>query len=154
MSRRKGTKNTDHAGQRYGRLVIVSKSKQKQAGTGTLLWTAKCDCGSEKLVNATDAMRGKVKSCGCELMRRASLGPAVLAEIQAAGDEFQELPHGLVGEEISRIAQKFGVAHRVVSAVVYGKSYRHTGIGGYRGVAKPRGKKSMKMLPQWGAHGD
>lgn len=153
MSRRKGTKNTDHAGQRYGRLVIVSKSKQRQAGTGTYLWVAKCDCGSDKLVNATDAMRGKVQSCGCRLLRNAVIDPSGLAAIQAAGDELTLLPHGYVGQEIERIAERIGVSAAAVKDAVIGISYRHTGIGGYRGTTKPRGAKSKKMLPQWGARG-
>ena len=46
------------AGERLHMLVLL---EHKQGAK----WMARCDCGTEKLIDAYDASRGKVKSCGC-----------------------------------------------------------------------------------------
>ena len=145
--RRKGTKNTDHAGRRYGRLTMLFKTQEKQGNS--LLWNALCDCGKKKLVNATDAMRGKIKSCGCELYRTAQIDASGLDKIQDAQDELQVLPWGFIGQAIDELAEKIGCRSRIVESIVYGNTFKQTGIGGCRGKKKKRGPKSEKMNPQW-----
>lgn len=54
----------DHTGQKYYNLQIHKLVGKNASGTAWL-WSSTCDCGVSKLVNATDARRGKVKSCGC-----------------------------------------------------------------------------------------
>lgn len=60
-----GSKPKDITGQRFGRLIALENTGEKQ---GTLyLWKCKCDCGNEAIANIGDLKIGKVKSCGCAL---------------------------------------------------------------------------------------
>lgn len=52
----------DLTGQRFGRLVVVSRA---DSISGATIWNCKCDCGKEKKVYATNLKRGVTKSCGC-----------------------------------------------------------------------------------------
>jgi len=53
----------DLAGQKYGRLTVISehgRSKNKN-----VLWLCKCDCGNTTVIPATIIRRGITISCGC-----------------------------------------------------------------------------------------
>lgn len=54
-------KIVDITGQRFGRLVAISRAG---AIDGTALWLCKCDCGNEKKIRLTNLKQG-TKSCGC-----------------------------------------------------------------------------------------
>jgi hypothetical protein len=82
MARNGGTPREDLTGQRFGRLVVLSRCVRKayrdaegNVYATAILWVCKCDCGRKKLVHAS-ALRGNglysTKSCGC--MKR---GPRV-----------------------------------------------------------------------------
>lgn len=49
-------------GQRFNRLTVLSFHHKKDKRE---YYLCKCDCGKEKIVNKTELVRGKVKSCGC-----------------------------------------------------------------------------------------
>lgn len=55
-------KFVDLTNQRFGRLMVVSKAKNKNGRAG---WHCRCDCGKEKDVLAINLVRGFTKSCGC-----------------------------------------------------------------------------------------
>lgn len=52
------------AGQRYGRLVAISPTKEKTKNGG-YKWLFKCDCGNKKIIPANSVRTGLIKSCGC-----------------------------------------------------------------------------------------
>lgn len=47
----------DHTGQRFGRLLVISKQGEK--------WLCRCDCGTEKPISGGHLRSGNVVSCGC-----------------------------------------------------------------------------------------
>lgn len=49
-------------GKKYNRLTVVSFHHKENKRE---YYLCKCDCGKEKIVNKTELVRGKVKSCGC-----------------------------------------------------------------------------------------
>lgn len=51
------------AGQRYGRLIIISCVGRDKHGNS--IWLCKCDCGNEKVIAAYQMKSGTTKSCGC-----------------------------------------------------------------------------------------
>lgn len=51
------------AGDRFGRLTLMSVQEAKCAGDRIL--TFRCDCGEERVDRAIDFMRSRPKSCGC-----------------------------------------------------------------------------------------
>jgi hypothetical protein len=51
-------KNHLYAGQRFGRLEVISYAKRSR-------WLCKCDCGQETVVSSTSLLNGVVVSCGC-----------------------------------------------------------------------------------------
>lgn len=55
----------DRTGQRYERLVVVSRAPNKGGKDTNARWLCKCDCGSVLTAYGQDLARGKVKSCGC-----------------------------------------------------------------------------------------
>lgn len=56
------TRPVDMVGQTYGRLTIISNEPPKGAERQV---RARCECGSEKVVNARAVRRGSVTSCRC-----------------------------------------------------------------------------------------
>jgi hypothetical protein len=62
---------TISAGQRYGRLEVISQGQTRPGGE--LRWNCRCDCGNETLVGAQALREGVTNSCGC-LIVEASQG--------------------------------------------------------------------------------
>ena len=56
-----GKETEDLTGQRFGKLVVLSKAPSKNGYTAYLV---RCDCGREKVVLAHNLKRGMTKSCG------------------------------------------------------------------------------------------
>lgn len=54
----------DLAGQRYGKLVVLEKHKDKSR-FGEILWLCQCECGNAKAIRAHSLRIGRTKSCGC-----------------------------------------------------------------------------------------
>ena len=61
-------KRIDLSGQKFGRLTVLSFFETRN---GRARWLCRCDCGNEKVVNATELKLGKTKSCGCLNIERA-----------------------------------------------------------------------------------
>ena len=57
-------KTIDLTGQRFGRLVVVSRATSQRKDRNTF-WTCICDCGKEKIIEAPSLKKGRSKSCGC-----------------------------------------------------------------------------------------
>lgn len=53
----------DLTGQRFGRLVAISRHGRK--------WLWRCDCGTEKLIDTGNVKSGKVVACGCRMRETA-----------------------------------------------------------------------------------
>lgn len=56
-------KPIDRTGQRYGRLIAISRVENDRWNNAK--WLCQCDCGKEKIINGMDLNRGTVQSCGC-----------------------------------------------------------------------------------------
>jgi len=54
----------DLSGERFGRLVVKSKSKTKIKDQG-VIWNCLCDCGRKHKVNTKSIKSGNTRSCGC-----------------------------------------------------------------------------------------
>lgn len=54
----------DLAGRRFGKLVAVSPTSERN-GSGSTVWLCRCDCGREVSVPVTQLTQGYKKSCGC-----------------------------------------------------------------------------------------
>lgn len=52
-------------GQRYGKLVVLEKSKKKAIRCA--FWKCRCDCGKEIILPSESLATGNTKSCGCGL---------------------------------------------------------------------------------------
>ena len=50
-------------GQRFGRLVVVSRAENDKFGQSR--WVARCDCGGECTPTGTKLKSGHTRSCGC-----------------------------------------------------------------------------------------
>ena len=57
------TKMIDVTGQRFGRLVALSPSKEKR--DSFIMWECRCDCGNLTVVRGSSLRNGDTKSCGC-----------------------------------------------------------------------------------------
>src|SRR6266496_879465 len=53
----------DLTGQRFTRLLVISRSGLDKSGGIT--WLCRCDCGQTKVIHSGWLVRGAVKSCGC-----------------------------------------------------------------------------------------
>ena len=57
-------------GQRFGRLVVLSKEVRGPYIKSR--WLCQCDCGNTSLATTTDLQRGRHQSCGCLQKERAT----------------------------------------------------------------------------------
>ena len=64
---KKGKKVEDLTGQKFNKLTVVRRLKDKiyKCGTVETRWLCCCDCGRETEVSGKNLKSGKVKSCGC-----------------------------------------------------------------------------------------
>lgn len=61
------TKFKDLTGQRFDRLVVMSRAEDRIGNSGQhyLMWNCHCDCGNDVTVRGLDLKSGDTKSCGC-----------------------------------------------------------------------------------------
>lgn len=55
----------DLTGQRFGRLTVLRQVPVPEGLTQNNYWLCRCDCGTERVVLASNLIRGHTKSCGC-----------------------------------------------------------------------------------------
>lgn len=67
MAKSRGMTVVDRVGQRYGRLVVTSRSENRTEPSGAVraFWNCVCECGVEKTVSGQALSRGRTLSCGC-----------------------------------------------------------------------------------------
>lgn len=61
-------KAIDITGQKFGRLTAVRLVKSTRYGTNrsyAVYWLFRCDCGKTKVINKSNVVHLKAKSCGC-----------------------------------------------------------------------------------------
>lgn len=65
---------TDRTGERYGRLVVLSRAENKVEPSGSVRaqWNCACDCGGEITVPGHSLSRGLTRSCGCLMREKES----------------------------------------------------------------------------------
>lgn len=81
----------DRAGQRYGKLVVISRAANKSPTDTNARWNCKCDCGNETVAYGGDLGRGRHTSCGCLNVGRA------------AAMSLGNVTHGMTNTRIYRI---------------------------------------------------
>jgi hypothetical protein len=54
----------DINGQRFGRLAVVKRARQKYKSGGAAMWSCSCDCGGRSIVRGSDLRSGRTVSCG------------------------------------------------------------------------------------------
>ena len=55
-------KALDLTGQRFGKLVAISKAPSR---SGKTFWLCQCDCGNQKEIQTNHLTSGATQSCGC-----------------------------------------------------------------------------------------
>ena len=53
----------DLTGEKFGRLTVLEKTKERQ--NGYVVWRCRCDCGNEAFADTKRLLRGSVTDCGC-----------------------------------------------------------------------------------------
>ena len=97
----------DETGKRYGKLVVLERSAEKDDKTH-IFWKCQCDCGNTCVINGTYLRSGVSTNCGCE----RSVGEAKIAKILQENN----IPHkreytfpDLVGFGGGRLRFDFGI---------------------------------------------
>lgn len=102
----------ERAGQRFGRLVVLSRHFDSSRRTK---WLCRCDCGREKIIGAENLASGHTASCGCAWIEAVSR-PAT---------------HGMSQKKTRRLYQLW---HHMMSRC-YDQANLHYGNYGGRGIA-------------------
>ena len=55
----------DLIGQRFGRLLVLSRNEEKSKQQCASYFLCRCDCGKEKVIYGNNLRIGSTKSCGC-----------------------------------------------------------------------------------------
>lgn len=58
----------DMIGQRFGRLIVLSRAQNDRFGKAQ--WLCQCDCGNQKIINGASLRRGLTVSCGCNALEK------------------------------------------------------------------------------------
>lgn len=58
-------KAKDLSGKRFGRLVALEPTEERDKSSETVIWRCKCDCGNTKNISSYLLTSGRVRSCGC-----------------------------------------------------------------------------------------
>ena len=65
-------KKIDLTGQRFGKLVVVSESTERDKNRN-IMWHCLCDCGEKSKIRGDNLKSGRSKSCGCLLSENLDL---------------------------------------------------------------------------------
>ena len=60
----------DLTGKKFGRWTVLSREPSKN---GASMWLCRCDCGTERVVDAHGLRRGTSTSCGCKMREYVNL---------------------------------------------------------------------------------
>lgn len=63
----------DRVGQKFGRLLVVRDSGERDRLQGTVFWECLCDCGNTVNVRGTSLGNGNTRSCGCLTKERGRI---------------------------------------------------------------------------------
>lgn len=77
----------DHAGKRFGRLLVLGYGGRSSSGSHTHWW-CRCDCGAISRPTANKLTRGAAQSCGC--LRRDRLSAAATVHGFGSRGEYAE----------------------------------------------------------------
>ncbi len=58
-----GNRQNDLAGKRFGRLLAIKPTSERQ--NGYVVWRCQCDCGNEILASSRSLKNGWITDCGC-----------------------------------------------------------------------------------------
>jgi hypothetical protein len=72
----------DRTGQRFGRLVAISRATN--GANGSVRWLCRCDCGNTATVATTGLAAGTTRSCGCLRTENAHRGIAIINATHAS----------------------------------------------------------------------
>lgn len=105
----------DLTGHRFGRLSVISPAGTVISKSGKRLgmkWLCVCDCGGKREANAHDMKQGKIRSCGCLILRPS---PHKLSDEHA-----REIYVSTLSE--TELALKYGVSRTMVRCIKLGRA--------------------------------
>lgn len=118
LSRHRISNVRDITGQRFQRLVALSFVRLDKFGKA--LWLVRCDCGREKVLNASAMIAGLTRSCGCLKSDRLR---------QGVGDLSQAYWH-----KVEKAANQRGLAFEVTKEQAYALFQAQLGLCALSGV--------------------
>lgn len=73
------SKFIDLTGNRYGKLTVISRAKNKKRKTGgsRTMWKCQCECGNIITVESSHLKSGHSKSCGCITKKHGKFGTRI-----------------------------------------------------------------------------
>lgn len=75
----------DITGMKFGRLLVIGRSKRRNDNKGQSIWDCLCDCGRTNMVRARNLRSGETQSCGCIRSEMSRAKMLKLREIQQNG---------------------------------------------------------------------
>lgn len=60
----------DLTGQRFGRLIVLERDKNKKGKNQSSYWICQCDCGNVKSIDGSSLRKGTTVSCGCYMQEQ------------------------------------------------------------------------------------
>ncbi len=104
-------KFVDLTGRRFGMLKVISRAKNQttSGGNSCVTWITHCDCGTDKVVRATNLRSGHDTSCGCNMSRGQTPGLSlrnyILRNYQASASH-RELSWELTDEQFDVLTRQ------------------------------------------------
>lgn len=82
----------DMTGERYGRLLVVSRYRCR----GAAMWVVRCDCGTEKIVAGGSLRSGDTQSCGCLHKERTSAARTTHGATRGSRTDLYRIWRGII----------------------------------------------------------
>lgn len=82
----------DLTGQRFGRLVVLSRDidKERKENRKGASWKCKCDCGKETSASCGSLLSGTTKSCGCYAIEYNKTRVGELSSVWKGGTTYSQ----------------------------------------------------------------
>ena len=92
------TRKRDLLNQRFGRLIVMTESKERKASR--VSWLCQCDCGQRKIISSKNLCDGDTRSCGC-LRRDVSSTKTWAGRGQVSKDYYSQIRRNAIKRDIN-----------------------------------------------------
>lgn len=129
----------DLTGQRFGKLLVLSRVPGRTASNGKVMWHCLCDCGTELDVLGDSLRRHHTLSCGCITSQGELIISTILTQSNINFKKAINFPDGKYADTNSRFFYDFGIYDdndKLLYLIEYDGCQHFNRIGGWNTIER------------------